>query len=377
MFAPNISTLIAARAVEGLGAGFAVQWVLARLAAGATPRRCVVLLGGAMGAAAVVAPVLGGVLAGGVPRPWILALAVPDLAGAALALGRASEPAGRRSRVDVEGVLLVAFGVVGVLVGLTASGASGWRSPWALAPLAAGAALLAAFTRYELPVGGVWIREFLSLRIATYFLFASLWGATFLLAQFFQADGDPAPLEAGLRLTPWTAALMVGLPLVGRRADRVVTRRLLVGGLLLGALGLGWLAWGADRGLSYALMLPPMVIGGSGLSLAVIGVRTAADSSSARGTPSRRDCQTAMLLRLVSGAIGVALFGTVLARAGGGSSPQLLDSDFALAIGLAAAFALFGALAALGIPGRRVARSVRMRAIELTGGNISEFRPRR
>ena len=72
-----------------------------------------------------------------------------------------------------------------------------------------------------------------------FFLFASLFGAVFFLPQFLQTGLGHGPLDAALRLGPWTGTLFVVAPIAGALADRIGERPLLVGGLVLQAARYG------------------------------------------------------------------------------------------------------------------------------------------
>ena len=85
-----------------------------------------------------------------------------------------------------------------------------------------------------------------------FFTFASLFSAVFFFAQFLQIGLGYSPLEAGLRLMPWTATFITVAPVAGALADRIGERPLMVVGLSLQAVGMGWLALIAEPGLAYS-----------------------------------------------------------------------------------------------------------------------------
>src|ERR687892_2193717 len=96
---------------------------------------------------------------------------------------------------------------------------AGWSSPEVVAALAIGAALVVGFVLWELrarepmlPMRFFRSRAFSSGNAGVFFLFAALFGAVFFFAQFLQIGLGHGPLEAGLRLAPWTAALFVVAP---------------------------------------------------------------------------------------------------------------------------------------------------------------------
>jgi MFS family permease len=85
-------------------------------------------------------------------------------------------------------------------------------------------------------------RAFSAGNAAIFLTFASLFGAVFFFAQMLQTSLGYGPLEAGLRLMPWTVTFITVAPLVGNLVDRVGERPFMVAGLSLQSLGMGWIA---------------------------------------------------------------------------------------------------------------------------------------
>ena len=83
-------------------------------------------------------------------------------------------------------------------------------------------------------------------------MFFGMFGSIFLLAQFLQVVQHYSPLQAGLRTLPWTAMPVFVAPIAGALSDRIGGRPLLVTGLALQAIGLGWLAAVISPTVSYA-----------------------------------------------------------------------------------------------------------------------------
>ena len=94
-------------------------------------------------------------------------------------------------------------------------------------------------------------RAFASGIAASFLFYASMYGILFFLPQFLQAAQGHGPLGAGLRLLPWTATLFVFAPIAGALVNRIGERPLVVGGLLLQAIGLAWIALIAAPDLAY------------------------------------------------------------------------------------------------------------------------------
>jgi MFS family permease len=140
-------------------------------------------------------------------------------------------------------------------------------------------------------------------------------------------------------------------PRAGKLADRIGERPLVVSGLLLQAAGFAWIAAVASPRLAYLAMLPPMIISGAGLGLAIPAVTKAVVGSVPRGDIGKASGAFAAM-RQLGGAFGVAILASVFASAGGYASAAAFSAGFAPAIATAAGLALAGALAGLALPGR-------------------------
>src|SRR6202011_193330 len=84
-------------------------------------------------------------------------------------------------------------------------------------------------------------RGFAATNGLSFAMFFGVFGAIFLLAQFFQTTQGYSPLQAGLRTLPWTGMPMIVAPIAGLLTDRIGSRPLMFSGLALQAVGLGWL----------------------------------------------------------------------------------------------------------------------------------------
>ena len=139
--------------------------------------------------------------------------------------------------------------------GLVRGNYVGWGSAEVLGALALGALLVAAFVAWELrapepmlPMRFFRSRAFSAGNAAIFFTFGSLFGAVFFFAQMLQTGLGYDPLDAGLRLMPWTATFITVAPVVGALVDRIGERPFMVAGLSLQAVGLAWMALIADPG---------------------------------------------------------------------------------------------------------------------------------
>ncbi len=261
--APGAGSLIAARAVQGAGAALVMTLAMALVSSAYPPERRGSALGvffALTGLAVASGPLVGGAVAEGLAWQWIFWLNVPlGLVVVPLALARIPESFGPDRRLDLPGLALVSGGVLGLVWALVRGNVAGWASAEVLGTAVAGAALLAAFVRWELrapapmlPMRFFRSRAFSAGNAAIFFAIGSLFTGVFFLAQFMQTGLGSSPLEAGLRLLPWTATLFFTAPVAGKLADRFGERAFMVAGPLLQGVGMGWIALAAGPGVAYA-----------------------------------------------------------------------------------------------------------------------------
>src|SRR5580692_1241818 len=152
--APGIGALIAARAVQGVGAAMLIPLTLTLLSAAVPPQRRGMALGiwGAVGGLAIaMGPLVGGAVVEGASWQWIFWLNVPI--GVALlpaARLRLTESYGTASRLDLPGLVLASLGLLGIVLGVVRGNDHGWTSVTVLPAIVIGALLVAAFVAWEL-----------------------------------------------------------------------------------------------------------------------------------------------------------------------------------------------------------------------------------
>jgi MFS family permease len=195
-------------------------------------------------------------------------------------------------------------------------------------------------------------RAFSAGNAAIFFTFASLFGAVFFYAQLLQVGLGYGPLDAGLRLLPWTATFITIAPIAGALADRIGERPLMVGGLALQAAGMAWLALIASPDLAYSQLLAPFVVAGIGVSMAIPAAQNSVVGSVARDAVGKAAGANSMM-RELGGVFGIAVAVAVFAAVGSYASAAAFTDGFGWAIGVTAALSLAGALSGLALPGRR------------------------
>ena len=359
---PDVGALIAARAVQGAGAAIVMPLTLTLISAAFPAEKrgaAIGLWGGIAGLAVAAGPVVGGGVIDGINWHWIFWLNVPiGLVLIPFALRYLTESFGPRPRLDLRGLMLAASGLLGLTWALVRANTVGWTSAEVVATLVAGAALVGVFLAWErrsrspmLPLELFRLRGFSSANGVSFFMYAGLFGALFLMAQFLQTALGHSPLQAGIRLLPWTATPMVVAPIAGGLADRFGNRPFMILGLTMQALGLGWVALIAKPDMGYLQLGIALTVAGVGTSLcfptvanAVMGAVPPEEAGMASGTNSS--------LRELGGVFGVAVLAAVFTRHGVYASPQAFVDGFQPALLVGAGLTAVGIVAALLAPGR-------------------------
>ena len=278
--APDIEALIAARALQGVGAALLTPGSLSLLQASFVPgdrARAVGAWSGLGGIAAAVGPFVGGLL---VEVSWRLVFLINlplCVVVVVVALRHVPESADPDAspRVDVAGAVLGALGLAGVTYALVAAGERG-ASTGVLASGLAGVAGLIGFGLVErrsahpmLPLGIFASRQFSAANAVTFAVYAALGGVFFLLVVHLQVVAGYSPLAAGTSLLPVTVLMLVLSARAGALAARTGPRLPMTVGPLLCAAGV-LLMRRIDTGADYVVdVLPGVVVFGLGLSATV------------------------------------------------------------------------------------------------------------
>jgi len=317
------------------------------------------LWGGISGLAVASGPIVGGAVIDGLSWHWIFWLNVPiGVVLMPLSRRRLTESFGPSLRLDVVGLLLAGTGFLGLTWALVRANTVGWTSGETLGALVAGAALVGAFLAWErrtpspmMPLALFRRRGFVTANGVSFFMYAALFGAAFLMSQFFQTALGNSPFQAGLRILPWTATPMLIAPIAGALADRYGNRPFMALGLALQAAGLGWVAAVARPGVPYLELGVALTVAGIGISMcfptvanAVVGSVPVRQVGVASGVNSS--------IRELGGVCGVAVLAAVFTGNGGYASPQVFVDGFTLALWVGVGLSAAGVLPALLAPRR-------------------------
>jgi MFS family permease len=184
------------------------------------------------------------------------------------------------------------------------------------------------------------------------FLFsASLFSAVFFMAQFQQISLGQGPLDSGLRLLPWTGALFIVAPIAGSLTNRVGERTLVTVGLAMQAAGMAWVAAIASPHMTYWHMIAPLIIAGTGISMAIPSAQNAVMNAVAPDDLGKAS-GAYMTTRQLGGVFGLAVAVAVFTGAGSYVSPAAFSDGFVPALAVSAALSAAGALVAALLPRR-------------------------
>jgi EmrB/QacA subfamily drug resistance transporter len=378
----NVDSLIAFRVLQGVGAGMIfplMQTLAMRTARAATGGdtsslgRVTATVSLPIAIGPILGPVVGGVILNWLDWRWLFLVNVPVCAVGLYLAWRslpadAPAPAGARPRLDLLGLLLVAPGVAGVLLGLSnVSKSGGFSRGDVQLPLIAGVVLLAGFVAWALHQtspgragrgrAGAALVDVRLLRIrsvgassAVLFLTgACMYAAMFLLPLYWQELRGFGVLDAALLLIPQGVGSLATRTLAGKLTDRIGGRAVAVAGFALVALATVPFAF-AGPGTSEWWLGAALLVRGLGLGAVLIPVMTAAfvDLDPA-------DIPDASMLTRISqqvgGSFGVAIGAVVLASAAGHG--HTLTHGFGQAFWWAVGFTAVAALASFALPGRR------------------------
>ena len=360
--APSAELLIAARAVQGLSAAMIMPLSLTILVSAFSPERRGAIVGtwGGIGGVAVASgPLVGGAITQGLDWHWIFWLNVPiGVAATVLARLQLAESHGPATRLDLPAAVLASSGAIAIVWGLIRTGEVGWGSVQVIASLIAGVVLLAGFLAWErratdpmLPLQLFESRGFTAANFTGFLMAGAITSAAFLIAQYFQFALHYSPLAAGLRLLPWTATPLLIAPLAGLFSDRVGRRPVLVLGMLLQGIGLGWIAAIAAAGASYGPFVVPLIIAGIGISMAIPVVSTAVLSAVSPPDMGKASGVNSTLQRF-GAAFAVSIAAAIFTANGHLGTATSFTAGFRPALTAVAGFSVLGAMIALAVAGR-------------------------
>ena len=356
----GIGMLIIARSFEGVGGGTSMALGLAIITAVTPPEKrgtAFGIWGAIMGIAVSIGPMVGGGILTFLSWQWIFWVNVPvGIILVALSVVWIKETRGDARRLDLIGLILATVAILLILQALIRGGSVPWSDPTIIGGLTAGIFALFAFLHWErkcahpmMPLTMFRNRRFAGGCAASFALGAGLYGNAFIFSQYLQLAVGADSFGAGLRLLPWVALAPVVAPLAGVLADRIGERPLIVAAL--GMFGVAFFAIGllVMSGKTYVTLIVPLLVAGTGVSIAFPTTATAVMRSV---DPGRLAVASGVsnTIRQTGAAFGVAVAVAMFSSFGGyDSGPQFFDG-FGAAVLVLAVVTLLGVIPALFIP---------------------------
>lgn len=359
--APDTTALVAARAIQGLGAGIVAPLTLTLLSEafpGDKRGAAIGIWSGVSGLGVALGPLVGGAVVEGISWQWIFWINVPvGLVLLPLATRRLAESTGPQRALDLPGVVLAGAGLLALTYGIVEGNADGWGSAATITRIAVGVGILAAFVAWErrtkqpmLPMRFFRTRGFAATNAVSFAMYFGIFGSIFLLAQLFQAVQGLSPLDAGLRTLPWTGMPMLVAPIAGLLSDRIGSRPLMAAGLALQATAITWLAAVQEVTTPYGDIVIPLILGGAGMGL-VFAPAANAVLRSVKPEEAGQASGATNAVRELGGVLGIAVLAATFAHHGGYETPQAFLDGLKPALHIGAGVLIAGALAALLVPG--------------------------
>lgn len=345
----SIELLIAARAVQGIGAALMFAVSLALLShAFRTPQErtgAFAAYGATIGASFALGPFVGGLLTEVAGWEWVFLVNVPiGIVVLAICMTRLAESRDPNPpKIDIPGQLTLVGGLFALVYGLLNAAEEGWGSSPVIAALASAAGLLAAFIYIEatssapmVPLGMFRNPRFAGAQLAAMAISAGLFSTFIYIMIFLQDVKGYSPMEAGLVLVPGTMVNLFCAAATAKLAGKVQPGVLIAGGLGLASLGMIISALLISPDMSWLELQIGFIV-----SMAGTGLFNPAVSAVALDVPERvAGLATGIhdTARQAGVAVGIAALGTLVST--GDIAGSLQDVMYAgAAIGAVGAFA--------------------------------------
>jgi EmrB/QacA subfamily drug resistance transporter len=336
-FAPGEGTLVAFRALQGVGAALMMPATLSIITNAFAPHERGKAIGTWAGVSAIAlaaGPLVGGWLTEDVSWRAIFFLNIPVAIGAiAVTLFATHESRDETvtRKVDYAGIAAITLTLAPLVLALVEGNAWGWGSPRLLGLLALSVLSLIAFALIERASDAPIVdfaffrsRQFVGANVVAFAVSFAMFAMFFFLALYMQNILGYSPLQAGVRFLPSTVVIIVAGPIAGRLTDRIGPRPLITIGLVLvGAATLWQSRITVDT--SYGYLLPAFVVMGLGMGF-VMSPMSAAAMNSVDRTKAGVASGVLSMSRMVGGTFGVAALGALIAAVGRSDLEQSLPS---------------------------------------------------
>jgi EmrB/QacA subfamily drug resistance transporter len=356
--APEV--IVAARAVQGVGAGFLFPATLSLVnrlfAEGPERNRALAVWGGAGASGLTIGALAGGFLtaAFGWPAVFYVNVVLAGIAMVAAFFVIPGDPKRHAQRsFDLPGALTVTAGATLLVFALIQGPEFGWSSsPIVWSFILAGVSLV-AFAMIEarsadplMPVRLFRNRNLVAGIMMTFLYMGTFGALPYFLTVLFQNVQGFTALQTGLAFVVPSVAIVTGTQAGERLAARVSTRATLIGGIVLGAVGTALLVLGAEPGSPYLAIVPGLILSGVAQGIVWTGMWIAAASGVHHDEQGVASGMASTTLS-VGNAIGLAVLIAVANAHTGGLVGQAQRTAMASGIRIALWLAATGILASL------------------------------
>src|SRR5262245_39554556 len=349
--------LIGSRVLQGAGAALMNPATLSIIAATFPPRERGTAIGiwaGTSALALAIGPLVGGLITEHVNWNWIFFINVPigilGIAASFLFIDESRDET--HAGLDLPGLSTSALGLFALTYGLIEANTYGWGSPRIVGVFLLAAVALLGFVALEkrrrdpmLPLELFRNRTYTGANLVMLLVALAMFGVFFFVSLYMQNILGYSAVQAGAAFLPMTVLIVLVAPIAGKASDRLGSRGLMTGGMILLSLQLLLFSrLGADA--SFWNLLPALLIGGVGMAMTM----TPSAAAATRSVPvDKAGIGSAVLncARQVGGTMGVAILGAIVAAQTG--AVPTVDSfmrGFERALLVAAGIALLGAIVA-------------------------------
>jgi len=327
--APNLTTLITFRVLQGLGGGMLMPLGMTILTKAAGPERVgrvMAVLGVPMLLGPIAGPILGGWLIDSASWHWIFLVNVPLGIAALIYAWRVLEKDNAQSSetFDFIGMLLLSPGLAAFLYGVSSIPAAQEKhhTMWTanvVAPAVIGIVLVIAFVPWALRKANrhplldltLFLDRNMTVAVISISLFAiAFFGVSLLLPTYFQEVRNATPLKSGILLAPQGIGAMLTMPIAGVLADKMGAGRVVLPGITLIAISMVMWSQVSDTS-SYWYLLGALFVMGLGMGSTMMPIYSAAMATLKEHTIARGS--TLMnIIQQIAASIGTALFAVIL-----------------------------------------------------------------
>jgi EmrB/QacA subfamily drug resistance transporter len=317
-------TLIAARAVQGVGAALMMPATLSIISATFPREERGTALGiwaGVSAIALATGPLVGGLITEHINWNWIFYINVPvGVLGlvAARIIIRESRDDSAVQRLDLPGLVASGVGLFSLTFALIEANRYGWTSGIILGLFALAAISLVGFVllelRQRLPMLDMSLFKsgtFAGANATALMVSLAMFGVFFFISLYMQNILGYSPVKAGATFLPMTVLIIIVAPIAGRLSDKLGSRWLMAGGMLLVAGSLVVYSRLTVHS-TYWDIFPGLILGGVGMA-STMSPMTAAALGAVPVAKAGVGSGVLNTFRQVGGALGIAVMGAILA----------------------------------------------------------------